>query len=92
MNLKVQKKGKKIILVELEFKEYMSKKLDELTGMASNVVAALIMVSMLVLLNSFMANDYLFWALLLIPLAGRYYLSTMLNRWLKNKFKELLDI
>jgi hypothetical protein len=91
MNLQVQRKGKKILLVELEFKEYMSKKFDELTGLASNVVAALIMVSMIVLLTSFKANDYFFWALLLIPIVGRYYLGTMINRWLKNKFKELLE-
>lgn len=91
MNLSVQRKGKKILLRELEFKEYMNKKLDELTGLAANTVVALIMVSMIVLLTAFKANDYFFWALLLLPLVGRHYVGNMLNRWLKRQFKDLLE-
>lgn len=90
MNLQVQRKGKKIILVESEFQAYMSKKLNELTGLAANTVTALVMVSMVVFLNAFKANDYFFWALLLIPLVGRYYVGNMLNKWLKKQFKDLL--
>ena len=90
MTLSVQRKGKKIILVELEFKEYMDKKLNDLTGLAANTVVALIVVSMIVLLTSFRANDYFFWALLLIPLVGRHYVGNMLNKWLKRQFKDIL--
>ena len=90
MNLQVQRKGKKIVLVESEFQAYMSKKLNELTGLAANTVTALVMVSMVVFLNAFKANDYFFWALLLIPLVGRYYVSNMLNKWLNKQFKDLL--
>ena len=90
MNLQVQRKGKKIVLVESEFQAYMSKKLNELAGLAANTVTALVMVSMLVFLNAVNANDYFFWALLLIPLTGRYYVGNMLNKWLKKQFKDLL--
>ena len=92
MNLNVQRKGKKIVLVESEFKEYMSKKLDELTGLASNTVAALIVGSMIVVLTAFKANDYFYWALLLIPLIGRLYIGKMVNNWLKKQFQEIMGL
>lgn len=90
MNLNIQRKGKKIILVETEFNEYMSKKLDELTGLASNTVAALIVVSMIVVLTSFKAKDYFLWALILIPLIGRHFIDKMVNNYLKKQFKDLV--
>jgi hypothetical protein len=92
MNLNIQKKGKKIVLVESEFKEYMFKKLDELTGLASNTVAALIVATMLVVLSAFKANDYLYWALLLIPLIGRLYIIKIVNNWLRKQFQEILGV
>jgi hypothetical protein len=92
MSLKVQRKGKKILLLEAEFKSYMTKKLDELTGLAANTVTALIVVSLIVVLTSFKANDYLYWALLLIPLIGRYYIGKMVNHWLKKQFKEIIGL
>ena len=90
MELKVQRKGKKLLLVEQEFHKYMAKKINELTGLATNTLAALIVISMIVVLTAFKANDYFFWALLLIPLIGRHYIGKMVNRWLKKQFKELL--
>lgn len=92
MSLKVQRKGKKIVLVESEFKSYMTKKLDELTGLAANTVTALIVVSLIVVLTSFKANDYLYWALLLIPLIGRHYIGKMVNHWLKKQFQEIIGL
>jgi len=68
----------------------MSAKLNELTGLASNIVTALIMISMIVVLSFFKSHDYYFYALLLIPLVGRLYIGDIIKRWLKNKFKELL--
>ena len=40
MILRMQRKGKKILLYESELQEYMSVKLNELTGLASNVLSA----------------------------------------------------
>lgn len=90
MILRIQRKGKKVLLHESELQEYMSAKLNELTGLASNMVIALIMISMIVVLDFFKSNDYYFYALLLIPLVGRWYIGDIIKRWLKNKFKELL--
>ncbi len=91
MFLKIQRKGKNILLDESELQEYMSAKLNELTGLASNVLTALVMVSLIVVLNFFKARDIYFYALVLLPIIGRWFTGDFINRWLKNKFKELLD-
>jgi len=91
MFLKIQRKGKNVLLNESELQEYMSAKLNELTGLASNVVTALVMVSMIVVLTFLKAGDIYFYALVLLPIIGRWFIGDFINRWLKNKFKELLD-
>jgi len=91
MFLKIQRKGKNVLLNESELQEYMSAKLNELTGLASNVVTALVMVSMIVVLTFLKAGDIFFYALVLLPIIGRWFIGDFINRWLKNKFKELLD-
>lgn len=91
MFLKIQRKGKNILLNESELQEYMSAKLGELTGLASNVVTALVMVTLIVVLNFFKSRDVYFYALILLPIIGRWFIGDIIYRWLKNKFKELLD-
>ena len=91
MILKMQRKGKKVLLYESELHEYMYFKLKELTGLASNVVMALVMVSLIVVLTFFKARDYYFYGLVLLPIIGRRFVGDIIKRWLKNKFKELLD-
>ena len=73
-----------------ELQEYMSKKLNELTGLISNMVIALIMTSLVVVFTFIKAGDIYFYALILLPLAGRWYVSNMVNKWLRKKFKALL--
>jgi len=91
MILRTQRKGNKILFLEDDLKEYMSVKFKEITGMASNVVIALVMVSLLVVLMFFKAPDVYFYALILLPIIGRWFIGDIINKWLKNKFKELLD-
>ena len=73
-----------------ELQEYLSKKLDELTGLISNMIIALIMTSLVVVFTFIKAGDIYFYALILLPLAGRWYVSNMVNKWLRKKFKALL--
>jgi hypothetical protein len=86
----IQIKGKKIFMNEEELQEYMSAKLNELTGLISNIVIALVMVSLVVVFNFFRADSIYYYALILLPILGRWYLHGMVNKWLRKKFNALL--
>jgi hypothetical protein len=86
----IQKKGKKIFMDGEEFQEYMSVRLNELSGLISNMVIALLMTSLVIVFTFFKAGDMYYYALILLPLAGRWYLGGMVNQWLRKKFKALL--
>jgi len=90
MLLSIQRKGKKVFMNGEELEEYMSAKLGELAGLASNMVMALIMTSLVVVFTFFKAGDMYFYAIILLPLAGRWYIGGWVNKWLRKKFKELL--
>lgn len=90
MFLQRQIKGKKVLLIESELQEYMSTKINELTGLAANVVTALVMVSLMVVFNYIKARDIFYYALILLPLVGRWFVGDLINKWLTKKFKELL--
>lgn len=90
MLLSIQRKGKKVFMNGEELQEYMSVKLNELTGLASNMVIALMMTSLVVVFTFFKAGDMYFYAIILLPLVGRWYIGGMVNKWLRKKFKELL--
>jgi hypothetical protein len=90
MLLRKERKGKKVFMNEEELQEYLSVKLNELSGLASNMVMALTMTSLVVVFTFFKAGDIYFYALILFPLAGRWHIGGMINKWLRKKFKELL--
>ncbi len=90
MLLSIQRKGKKVLMDGEELQEYMSVKLNELAGLLSNMAIALVMTSLLVVFTFFRAGDMYFYAIILLPLVGRWYMGGMVNKWLRNKFKELL--
>jgi hypothetical protein len=90
MLLNIERKGKKVFMYQEELQEYMSEKLNELAGLVSNMAIALIMTSLLVVFTFFRVGDMYIYALILLPLVGRWYLGGMVNNWLKKKFKELL--
>lgn len=90
MLLSIQRKGKKVFMNGEELQEYMSVKLNEITGLVSNLAIALIMTSLVVVFTFLRAGDIYFYAIILLPLAGRWYLGGWVNKWLRKKFKELL--
>jgi len=91
MLLSIQRKGKKVFMNGEDLQEYMSAKLNELTGLASNMVIALTMTSLVVVFTFFKAGDMYFYAIILLPLVGRWHIGGMINKWLRKKFKELLN-
>ncbi|MBW2406663.1 MAG: hypothetical protein JRF17_04785 [Deltaproteobacteria bacterium] len=90
MLMSIQRKGKKVFMNGEELEEYMSAKLNELTGLVSNLAIALIMTSLVVVFTFFRAGDMYYYALILLPLAGRWYLGGWVNKWLRKKFRALL--
>jgi hypothetical protein len=90
MVLRIQRKGKKVLMDGEELQEYMSVKLNELAGLLSNMAIALVMTSLVVVFTFFRAGDIYFYAIILLPLVGRWYIGGLVNKWLKKKFKELL--
>ena len=90
MLMSIQRKGKKVFMNGEELEEYMSAKLNELTGLVSNLAIALIMTSLVVVFTFFRAGDMYYYALILLPLAGRWYLGSWVNKWLRKKFRALL--
>ena len=90
MILRITKKGKNLSVEEAEFQEYITKQLRELINLSTNVVAALIMISLIVVLTYFKVPEYYLFGLIIIPLIGRTFIREMVAKWLKKHFKELL--
>ena len=89
MILSITRKGNKLLLEEAEFQAYIVKKFRELINLATNVVAALIMISLIVVLTYFRVADYVYLGLIIIPLIGRAFIRVMVAKWLSKHFKEL---
>jgi len=90
MLLRIERKGKKVFMNSAELEEYMSAKLNELSGLISNMVIALTMVSLVVVFYFFKAPVVYFYAIFLIPFIARWYLGGIVTKWLRKKFIELL--
>lgn len=90
MILNIQRKGKKLLLIEAELKQYMDTKLQEITSLASSVIVALVMVTMVAVLTVFKAGDVFLYVLILVPLLVRRYVNDMVTSWLRKKFRELI--
>jgi hypothetical protein len=88
----MEKKGKKIFMNGEDLQEYMSVRLTELSGLIANMAIALVMTSLVIVFTFFKAGDMYYYALILLPLIGRWYLGGMINQWLRKKFKALTNI
>ena len=90
MILRITRTGKNLSVEEAEFEEYITKQLRELINLSTNVVAALIMISLIVVFTYFKVSEYGYFGLIIIPLIGRYFIREMVAKWLRKHFKELL--
>jgi hypothetical protein len=88
----MEKKGKKVFMNGEDLQEYMSVRLTELSGLIANMAIALVMTSLVIVFTFFKAGDMYYYALILLPLIGRWYLGGMINQWLRKKFKALTNI
>ena len=92
MILNIQRKGKKLLINESELHAYMDTKLQEITRMGTSVTLALVVITILAIINIFKAGDIYIYALVALPLIGRVYVNDKISNWLRNKFQELIGI
>lgn len=90
--LDYKRKGDKLIVNHTQLHEYIEQKLHDLTNFLSNVITALIIVSVMVIVQTFKASDVYLYGLILIPLIARGFLYNRISGNLHKKFAELLEL
>ena len=92
MILNIQRKGKKLLIKETELHAYMDAKIQEITRFVSSVTLALVVITILTIINIFKGGDIFLYLLIALPLIGRRYANDMISKWLRKKFEELMGI
>jgi Flp pilus assembly protein TadB len=90
--LDYKRKGGKLILNQTQLNRYLDQKLRDLGMFISSIIVALIIISVLVLIQTFRASDVFLYALILIPLLARGFIYTRIEKNLHKRFAELLDL
>ena len=90
--LEYKRKGNKLIINQTQLNEYLQRKLDDLTNLMSNIITALIVVSIMVAIQSFMASTPYLLALILVPILGKGFVYSHIHSSLHKRFDELLDL
>ena len=90
--LDYKRKGDKLILNQTQLNKYLDQKLRDLGMFISSVIVALVIISVLVLIQTFRASDVFLYALILIPLLARGFVYTRIEKNLHKRFAELLDL
>jgi len=92
MILNIQQKGKKLLIKESELHAYMDTKILEITRFVSSVTLALVVITILAVINIFKGGDIFLYILIALPLIGRAYINDKISKWLRNKFQELIGM
>ncbi|MCG6944396.1 MAG: hypothetical protein LJE87_03520 [Deltaproteobacteria bacterium] len=87
-----KRKGDRLIVNHTQLHKYLEEKLHDMTNFLSNVITALIILSVMVLIQSFKASDIYLYGLILLPLIGRGFLYNRISGNLHKKFAELLEL
>ena len=90
--LEYRRKGDKLIVNQTKLNEYLEKKLRDLGMFMSNVITALIIISVMVVIQTFKASDVFLYALILLPLVARGFIYTRIEKSLHKRFAELIDM
>lgn len=70
----------------------MEQKLHDLSNFMSNTITALIIVSIMVVIQTFKASDIYLYALILLPLIARGFVYNQISKNLHKRFEELLTL
>ena len=90
--LEYRRKGDKLIVNQTKLNEYLEKKLRDLGMFMSNVITALVIISVMVVIQTFKASDVYLYALILLPLVARGFIYTRIEKSLHKRFAELIDM
>jgi hypothetical protein len=90
--LEYKRKGNKLIVNQDLLNKYLDKKLRDLGMFLSNLVTALVIVSIMVVIQTFRASDVFLYALILLPLIARGFIYTRIERSLHKRFAELIQL
>ena len=90
--LESKRKGDKLIVNHTQFHKYLEQKLHDMTNFLSNVITALIILSVMVFIQTFKASDIYLYALILLPLIARGFLYNKISANLHKKFAELIEL
>ncbi len=87
-----KRKGDKLIVNHTQLSEYMEQKLHDLSNFMSNLVTALVILSVMVVIQTFKASDVYLYGLILLPLVARGFVYTRVSNSLHKRFGELLNL
>jgi ABC-type polysaccharide/polyol phosphate export permease len=87
-----KRKGDRLIINHSQLQKYLEEKLHDLSNFLSNAITALIILSVMVVIQTFKASDIYLYALILLPLIGRGFIHTRILANLKKRFEELLAL
>ena len=87
-----KRKGDKLIINHSQLHKYLEEKLHDLSNFLSNVITALIILSVMVVIQTFKASDIYLYALILLPLIGRGFIYNRISANLQKRFEELLTL
>ncbi|NIU12028.1 MAG: hypothetical protein GWN81_24980 [Phycisphaerae bacterium] len=87
-----KRKGDKLIVNHTQLHKYLEQKLHDLTNSMSNTITALIILSIMVLIQTFKASDIYLYGLILLPLIARGFVYNRISKSLHKRFEELLTL
>lgn len=90
--LDYKRKGGKLIVNQTQLNKYLDEKLRDLGMFISSIIVALVIISVLVLIQTFRASDVFLYGLILIPVLARGFIYTRIEKSLHKRFAELLEL
>ena len=90
--LDYKRKGGKLIVDQKQLHKYLEQKFRDLGMLISSIIVALVIISVLVVIQTFRASDVFLYALILIPLLARGFIYTRIEKNLYKRFAELLEL
>jgi len=87
-----RRKGDKLIVNHRQLHEYLEQKFHDLSNFIGNCITALVIVSIMVVIQTFKASDIYLYALILLPLVARGFVYNKISANLHKRFEELLNL